>query len=209
MSCEDRQELLQDLASGEISAEARRELKAHLEICPACRRDLSAYRMLFQALPTLPEPAIPVDLSEQVMAAVRSQRKLRRRPEREHVAQRLIRRTVLVASAAAFVITLGTALWGWSGRILAIADRSLSRGLVGFWETAKELWALLQLGRDLVTTLEPVALNIWAVLRRVGDPLAGYGPIILAAYLGVLLIGSLLFWRALSLRDHRRLGHAS
>lgn len=209
MSCEDRQELLQDLASGEISAQAKSEIEAHVEVCAACRRDLSAYRMLFQALPNLPEPAIPVDLSEQVMAAVRSQRSLRRRPEREPAAQRLIRRTVLVAFASAFVVTLSAALWGWSGRILAIADRSLSRGLVGFWETAKELWALLQLGRELATTLQPIALNTWSVLRRVGDPLAGYGPVILAAYLGVLLIGSLLFWRALSLRDHRRLGHAS
>lgn len=209
MSCEERQELLQDLAGGELSPEATTGIEAHVEICASCRKDLKAYRMLFQTLPTLPEPAIPVDLSEQIMAAVRAQRGARRRPEREPAAQRLIRRTVLVAFASAFVVTLTAAVWGWSDRILAFADRSLSRGFVGFWETAKELWALLQLGRELVTTLEPFALNVWSVLRKVGDPLAGYGPIILAAYLGVLLVGSLLFWRALSGRDHRRLSHVS
>ncbi len=208
MSCRNRQDSLQMYLDGELGADERSELELHLNGCAACRRDMKAYRALMQALPSMPDPSIPVDLPAQVMTAVRARRRASR-PERETAAATLIRRCVLAALGGAFAFAMGSALWGWSARIAGFAGRTISQDLVAMWEAARDLWTLMTLLGDVAVLLRPVAQQLGAVLVQVSEPLAAYGPVLLAGYAGVLLLGALLCWRALFPWGERRLTHAS
>jgi hypothetical protein len=208
MRCEDRQNLLQEHAEGTLEPGVRSELEAHLSACAFCRKDLRAYTALFRALPAMPDPRIPVDLSAQVMVAVR-ERRLAHRPERETAAAALIRRSVLAVLVGAFAISLAIALWGFSPRIVTFAGRTMSRDLVALWDAARDLWSLVGLLGDVALLVLPIARQLWTATSRAGEPLLPYGPILLAAYIGILLVGALLCWRALFPRGERRLTHAS
>lgn len=208
MSCRDRQDLLQEHVEGRLRADARSELELHLRACASCRKDLRAYRALLGALPAMPDPQIPVDLSAQVMAAVRA-RRLMRRPARETAAATVIRRSVLAAMAGACAITLGIALWDFSSRITTFAGRTMSRDLVALWDAARDLWSLVKLLGEVAVLLRPIAQQLWSVTWRAGELLQGYGLFILAGYIGILLVGALLCWWALFPRGERRLTHAS
>jgi anti-sigma factor RsiW len=208
MSCRDRQDLLQEYVEGKLRADARSELELHLRVCETCRKDLRAYRAILVALPAMPDPRIPVDLSAQVMAAVRARRRAHR-PARETVAATIIRNSVLAVMVGAFAISLGVALSGFSSRITTFAGRTMSRDLVALWDAARDLWSLVKLLGEVAVVLRPIMQELWSVMWRSGEFLQGYGPLILAAYIGILLVGALLLWRALFPRGERRLTHAS
>jgi hypothetical protein len=208
MSCRDRQNSLQDHAEGRLGAGARSELELHLRACASCRKDLRAYRALLVALPAMPDPQIPVDLSAQVMAAVRA-RRLAHRPARETAAAALVRRSLLAVMAGAFALSFGIALWGFSPRIVAFAGQTMSRDLVALWGAVRDLWSLVRLLEDVALLVRPVAQQLWSLTWRAGEPLQPLGPILLVAYIGMLLVGALLCWRALFPRGERRLTHAS
>ena len=208
MRCKDRQNLLQEHAAGALEPGVRSELELHLRACAFCRKDLRAYTALLRALPAMPDPRIPVDLSAQVMAAVR-ERRLAHRPPRETAAATLIRRSVLAVLAGAFAISLAIALWGFSSRIVTFAGRTMSRDLVALWGAARDLWSLVRLLGDVALLVRPIAQQLWTSTSRAGGPLLPYGPILLATYIGILLVGTLLCWRALFPRGERRLTHAS
>jgi hypothetical protein len=158
------------------------------------------------ALPTMPDPLIPEGLSARILAAVQPYRAAHR-PERETLAALLVRRTVVCTLAFAFAVAFGAALWGWVLRIAQVAGRSLSYDLLALWDTAKDLWTFFQLLAEVADVLQPTAQELVGVAQRIGSPLAIYGPFILTVYAGVLLLGTLLCWRAFSRRDRRRLGH--
>lgn len=208
MSCRDRQDLLQEYVEGRLRADVRSELELHLRACASCRKDLRAYRALLVTLPAMPDPQIPVDLSAQVMAAVRA-RRLMHRPARETAAATVIRRSVLAALAGACAISLGIALWDFSSRIATFAGRTMSRDLVALWDAARDLWSLVKLLGEVAVLLRPVAQQLWSVAWPAGELLQAYGLFILAGYIGILLVGALLCWRALFPRGERRLTHAS
>jgi anti-sigma factor RsiW len=208
MSCRGRQDILQEYVEGRLSADARSELELHLRACASCRKDLRAYRALLVALPAMPDPQIPVDLSAQVMAAVRA-RRLAHRPARETAAATFVRRSLLAIMAGAFAVSLGIALWDFLGRIATFAGRTMSHDLVALWDAARDLWSLVKLLGEVAVVLRPIAQQLWSVTWRAGEPLQAYGLFILAGYIGVLLLGALLCWRALFPRGERRLTHAS
>ncbi len=208
MSCRDRQSSLQDLAEGRLGAGARSELESHLRACASCRKDLRAYRAIMVTLPAMPDPRIPVDLSAQVMAAVRA-RHLAHRPARETAAASLVRRSLLAIMAGAFAISFGIALWGYSSRIVGFAGQTMSRDLVALWGAVRDLWSLVQVLGDVAQLVQPIAQQLWSLTWRAGEPLQPLGPILLVAYIGILLVGALLCWRALFPRGERRLTHAS
>lgn len=208
MSCQNRQNSLQDHAEGKLRAGAKSELELHLRGCASCRKDLRAYRAILVALPAMPEPRIPVDLSAQVMAAVRA-RHLAHRPARETPAAALVRRSVLAVMAGAFALSFGIALWGSSSRIVTFAGQTMSRDLVALWGAVRDLWSLVQLLGDVALLVQPIAQQLWSVTWRAGAPLQSLGPILLVAYIGILIVGALLCWRALFPRGERRLTHAS
>jgi len=208
MTCVDRQVELQELLNGELPPRQRKELEAHLQTCAACRQDLETYRLLASALPTLPEPEVPEDLPETVMAAVGAYRPAWWR-EREPASMTLARRSVFILFAAAFSVALGVALWGWAARIVEFAGRMISRDLIAVWGAARDLWSLITLLGEVARHLQPTAQNLWAVAQRAGEPLAAYGLVLVAAYAAALSIGAFLCWRALFHREGRRLSHAS
>ncbi|MCK4302701.1 MAG: zf-HC2 domain-containing protein [Candidatus Eisenbacteria sp.] len=208
MGCTERQQQIQDYLTGDLSPSAQEDLTAHMKVCSSCRRDLEAYRMVLAALPSLPDPSVPVGLSEQVIAAVHALRAARR-PERETARVVLVRRTVMYVLTFAFAIALGAALWGWAARISAFAVQGVSRNLFTLWDTAKDLWYLLQLLSEVAGVLQPTAQSLWMTVQRVGAPLTTHGSLILAIYGGVLLLGTFLCWRAFSHGGERRLSHVS
>ncbi len=208
MGCKDRQRQLQDLLSGDLAPKSAAELRAHIEACPSCARDFAAYRQLFAALPSMPEPVMPADLPDSVMVAVRAER-LPFRRHRDSVTTVALRRSLAFLFAAAFAVALGAALWGWVARIAGFAGRALSRDLLALQDTARDLWYLIQLLGDVAGLLQPTALALWDIVRQVANPLSGFGFQILLIYAAALLLGSLLCWRAIFPRGERRLSHVS
>jgi len=71
MNCTQAQELLQDLLDGRLGAAQEREVRAHVESCADCARQLALYRDVFSALGS--EPLPEVDLADAVMARVAEQ----------------------------------------------------------------------------------------------------------------------------------------
>ncbi len=206
MSCENKQQQLQDYASQELTGERALELEKHLVSCVSCRRDLALYQQLARTLPEMPEPEIPADLAASVIANICP---VRRRPAREPASATRIRRVLKYVGAMAFAVTLGAALWGWVARIMDFAETAIKRDLVVFTDAAKDLWYLLKLLVEVAGVLRPTVVNIWENVQLFGEPLVTYGPVLLLVYTGVLSLGAFLCWRALSYRGERGLRHVS
>ncbi|MCK4414628.1 MAG: zf-HC2 domain-containing protein [Candidatus Eisenbacteria sp.] len=208
MACPQRQRALQEYLSGDLPPVAARELEAHLESCADCARDLAAYRRLMAALSELPDaPPVP-GLHRDVMAALRPQL-VKWRHRRETRTQLVMRRGLSAVLAGAFALSLSVALWGWMGRIGSVATARFSRDLVGLWKSAQELWQLVRLFGDVLRTLEPAALGLWEALRSSAAPLVPWGPLILASYAAVAVLGGWLCWRAFHALKEGDLSHAS
>lgn len=208
MSCHERQTQLQEFLGGELAPELCQELKAHLGQCASCRRDLEYYRMLMAKIPDLPEPPVPADLTDAVMTSIRPQWAVLRR-QRETTTATWVRRSLLLFFAFGFVGTLGAALWGWIVRLAGVSAHSLARDVATVWEATKELWSLITLLGEVATVLQPTASSLWTTLERLGAPLVGFGPLIVAAYAAALGLGALLCWRAFHQAGERGLHHAA
>jgi Putative zinc-finger len=206
MSCGKEQQLLQDYANQELASELHLEITRHLAGCESCRNDVAIYRLLDTALPNMPEPVVPEDLAAQVVANIYP---LRARPQREAPVVAKIRSTVKYAFAVAFMVTLGASLWGWLARIVDFTGRNVTHDIPAISETAKDLWYLLRLLVELISVLRPTAQSLWVDVQRSSEPVVAYGPLIAAVYLGTIVLGAYLCWRALSYRGERGLTHAS
>ena len=64
-------ESLQAYLDGELTQRERRDLEAHLQVCPDCAAELAQLRSLFQSIESLPSEPLAADLAPGVMAAVR------------------------------------------------------------------------------------------------------------------------------------------
>lgn len=69
MSCPDLTQIYAYL-DGELTAEDRLRLEEHLETCSRCRRLVADRRLFLEASSSLPEPDLPPDFSERVMAGL-------------------------------------------------------------------------------------------------------------------------------------------
>jgi len=106
--CEKFEEALSALLDGELPEERRQEVKAHLDSCEACRRELAQWRKLSEAARAVGEPSgdrwETIWLkAERGLAEKRASLRLRRE----------IRRAVVVAAIAASVLL---AAFFWSPR---------------------------------------------------------------------------------------------
>ncbi|MBX6396531.1 MAG: zf-HC2 domain-containing protein, partial [Alicyclobacillaceae bacterium] len=81
MTCDPFQ--LQAYLDGELDAEAEEKVRRHLSACVACRRELSALKLLWSELDRIPEmesaPELPY-LRHRVIAAVRNRGPARKKP---------------------------------------------------------------------------------------------------------------------------------
>ena len=105
--CEKYVEWISAYVDGELDADEQAELRRHLEVCPACKRTLMAYRtMSFNLLHTEVSP--PADFAADVMARVTSLSSVRtmgvRRSRRPH-----LRRILAAAAMFAVVAAIGFA----------------------------------------------------------------------------------------------------
>jgi anti-sigma factor RsiW len=103
--CERNLEYISAYLDGELSAAEAAQLQSHLEVCPSCKallEDLTAIRdnLAEGAVEGLPE--LPEGLHEQIMDAVRSERKVVSR------APVLWRRWGVLAAALAIVVVSAT-----------------------------------------------------------------------------------------------------
>ena len=208
MTCRDRQTALQEYLLGGLGREEAREMKRHLAECPDCARDLSGYRGLLRALPTLPEPEPPASLHADLIAALARERWAWRR-EREPVLLTRLRRAFVLVMGGGVVVSLTVALWGWMGRIASFSAHRFAHDILSMRDAARDVWYLITLLGRALEGLSPAAAGAVDALRRVGQPLAAWGPVILATYAAALLLGSWLFWRALRPTEERGVRHAS
>ncbi|OGR87868.1 MAG: hypothetical protein A3J74_06335 [Elusimicrobia bacterium RIFCSPHIGHO2_02_FULL_57_9] len=68
MECRELKELLSAYADGQASSEEQVLLLAHLEGCPACRRELKLFQTMKTALRRVCSPAVPADLRAALLA---------------------------------------------------------------------------------------------------------------------------------------------
>ncbi len=73
-TCKQARERLSAWLDGELEAQERREVAAHLEICPECRGELALLSRLDAALGTLEAP-LPPRLPEKVLERLRPRRR--------------------------------------------------------------------------------------------------------------------------------------
>jgi len=208
MGCGNRQAGLQAHAAGELPAARAAELETHASACADCARDLAIYRLLGRALPAMPDPAVPDTLHAELITKLETQ-VFRWRVQRESPLHARLRRAVAVVLASAFGIALSVALWGWMGRIVVFASERFSRDLTTFWRYLQDLWYLVRLLGDVARTLEPTVSSLWDLARRASEPVAAWGPLLVAAYGVALTLGGWLCWRALREREERGMSHAA
>jgi anti-sigma factor RsiW len=208
MKCRERQTVLQEYLAGELGREEARALERHLAGCPDCARDLAGYRALLRALPSLPEAEPPATLHASLVAALARERWAWRR-EREPVLLTRWRRAFVLVMGGGFVVSLTIALWGWMGRIASFSALRFTHDLLSMRDAARDVWYLVTLLGRALGGLQPAVAGAADALRRVSQPLAAWGPIILASYAAALLLGSWLCWRALRPVEERGVRHAS
>lgn len=73
-ACDEVQERLSAWLDGELAAEERQQVAAHLEVCPGCQGELALLTRLDAALGTLEAPA-PAQLPERMLARLRPRRR--------------------------------------------------------------------------------------------------------------------------------------
>jgi len=70
MECEGIKELLSAFLDGELTEEESSAVRAHLERCPDCRKEIEAFRKVSALYRDLEDPEPPADLEERVLAEV-------------------------------------------------------------------------------------------------------------------------------------------
>jgi anti-sigma factor (TIGR02949 family) len=74
MACDEVRERLSAWLDGELAAEERQEIAAHLEVCPGCQEEMAMFSRLDAALGTLEAP-IPVELTQRVLDRLHPRRR--------------------------------------------------------------------------------------------------------------------------------------
>ncbi len=113
MTCQECRERLNDLldetslSSGDaVSGDAElRDLRAHVENCPQCQRDLALLRAAQSEMRALPQVAAPPDLRARVLAELRAESRGEIAPERPTFWQSLARRPARLAWAGGVLAT--------------------------------------------------------------------------------------------------------
>ncbi|MEE9216350.1 MAG: zf-HC2 domain-containing protein [Anaerolineales bacterium] len=107
---------------GELTQSERREVEAHLRVCPTCEAEMTQLRSLFHSIESLPSEPLAIDLVPGVMAAVQ--------PRARWLPSFAVGE--LVAAAA---LTLALVLWLGGGELQARLDGAAQR-LIGQLEVA-------------------------------------------------------------------------
>jgi Putative zinc-finger len=206
MSCEERQDALQELLAGELAGEHRLALEEHLRHCSACREDLAAYRLLFDALPRVPDVPVPAGLHHQVMTSLRTLQPAWK--QRETPTEMAARRAVAVFLALAFGVSFSLAQLQWMGRIVDVVTSRVSMDLLSLWHMARDLWGTVTLLGTVWRALQPAGQGVAEGLRRSAQPIATGGPVLLTVYTAALCLGAWLCWRAFRHGNEREFEHA-
>ena len=74
MACDEVRERLSAWLDGELAAEERQQVAAHLEVCPGCQEEMAVLSRLDAALGTLEVP-LPAQLSQRVLDRLRPRRR--------------------------------------------------------------------------------------------------------------------------------------
>jgi predicted anti-sigma-YlaC factor YlaD len=157
MTCADAQDLIDAVAAGDAVPDAG--LTAHLQGCPRCAAALETGRRLERALGTLPVPAAPVRLSQDVIAAVR-----RERWRREEHVDRAFNLTIGLAVVLVAVALVSLANLGSLAQILLLAGEALSR-TVEQASTAPAGGSLSTIGLTAAVAMTVLAVWWWAERR--------------------------------------------
>lgn len=122
MSDHPKNETFQGYLDGELAQSERREIEAHLRVCPACEAELTQLRSLFQSIESLPSEPLATDLTSNVMSAV-------------HPRARWLPSIAVGELVAAAALTLALVLWLGGAELQARLDGAAQR-LIGQLEVA-------------------------------------------------------------------------
>lgn len=189
--CESVQSSLTDYLEGQLSAALRGPLRAHLQRCPGCRRELRRELRLRELLAGLERPAAPAGFADTVLAAVFAQV-----PLREQVApapaRGVSRREWALLPIALLMLALAMGQWlrapssgglrDSATEVIVEGGRELT-GALTLIESARETGDLLtRPAREKAASL----LRVERTLRSVIPPelgtlilLVAFGPIVL------------------------------
>jgi Putative zinc-finger len=112
-NCREWRESLGAYALGQLSADERAGLEAHLEGCPECRAELDSLTSVAKLLPLADPkrlgtvPSLPRGLGDRVMATIAGERRSRRRRRRLRGGLALSGATAVVAAAVLAIFVLG------------------------------------------------------------------------------------------------------
>lgn len=73
-ACDRVLDLLEPFVDGEVTAEEQALVRAHLERCPACAREVSLARRIQRELKAMPQPELPPRLAEDLLDSARAPR---------------------------------------------------------------------------------------------------------------------------------------
>lgn len=103
MECEGIKESLSAFLDGELTEEESSNVRDHLERCPACRREIEAFRKVSALYRDLEDPEPPADLEERVLAEVGGIRMMRV-PVRTRSSFPSFRKPLLALAATVLVV---------------------------------------------------------------------------------------------------------
>lgn len=110
--CENYMPALSAFADGELNAEEKAALLAHLEQCEACRERLSELMILHTMLEELPELDAPDGFSERVLARIHEDAPAKKKPHRRTLRTLAACAAVVLIVGAARVVLPGKNLMG-------------------------------------------------------------------------------------------------
>ena len=214
MDCKKAYSMIQDVLDGAMSPNEEREFNRHVAACPACARELRAYRGLNTALDDVALESVPDGFAEPVVRFLRSTGRIHERSagERRSLARDVYtwipRELRVPAVAAAVLVIVLSAISITSGRFQGFVVKSTvaaADAFVGVHQTVSSVQVLDGVSegfqRDM-RTAKSVADAVYLLVAVAGQPY------VIPATLAILMITVFVWWCVRTSRK-RSAEHAS
>ena len=215
MDCEKAYSMIHDFLDGTMSPDEEKAFDRHLAECPACARELRAYRALNTVLDGVELESVPEGFAEPVVRFLRATGRIRERVTAERTSR--VRAWVfgwipprlrVSAAAAALLVVALSAISIASGRFQGFVVKSTvaaANAYIDVHQTVSNVEVLDGVSQGLqrdMRTAKTVADAVYLLLAVAGEPY------MIPALLMVLMITMCVWWYVKTIR-RRSAQHAS